>query len=191
MTTGKRIGYRRVSTIVQSTEHQLDGVAVDKIFEDKLSGKDTNRPQLQAMIEFVREGDLVLVHSLDRLGRNIDDLRGLVKDMTAKGVTVQFVKENLTFTGDSSNPFSELMLNMLASFAQFERSIIRERQKEGVQIAKAKGVYKGRKREMTDERIAELKRRVSDGEAKAVVAKDMKISRDTLYRYLDSGKEAS
>lgn len=191
MTTGKRIGYRRVSTIVQSTERQLDGVAVDKIFEDKLSGKDTNRPQLQAMIEFVREGDLVLVHSLDRLGRNIDDLRGLVKDMTAKGVTVQFVKENLTFTGDSSNPFSELMLNMLASFAQFERSIIRERQKEGVQIAKAKGVYKGRKREMTDERIAELKRRVSDGEAKAVVAKDMKISRDTLYRYLDSGKEAS
>lgn len=126
-----------------------------------------------------------------RLGRNIDDLRGLVKDMTAKGVTVQFVKENLTFTGDSSNPFSELMLNMLASFAQFERSIIRERQREGVQIAKAKGIYKGRKREMTDERIAELKRRVSDGEAKAVVAKDMKISRDTLYRYLDSGEQTA
>lgn len=185
MTKGKRIGYRRVSTVVQNTERQLDGVAVDKMFEDKLSGKDTNRPQLQAMIEFVREGDKVLVHSLDRLGRNLDDLRGLVKDMTTKGVTVQFVKENLTFTGDSSNPFSELMLNMLASFAQFERAIIRERQKEGVQIAKAKGVYKGRKREMTRERITELNRRVNDGEAKAVVAKDMKISRDTLYRYLD------
>ena len=191
MTTGKRIGYRRVSTLVQSTERQLDGLAVDKMFEDKLSGKDTNRPQLLAMIDYAREGDTVLVHSLDRLGRNIDDLRGLVKGMTAKGVTVQFVKENLTFTGDSSNPFSELMLNMLASFAQFERSIIRERQKEGVQIAKAKGVYKGRKREMTDERIAELKRRVSGGEAKAVVAKEMKISRDTLYRYLDSGEQAA
>ncbi|MBK5276288.1 MAG: recombinase family protein [Desulfuromonadales bacterium] len=191
MTTGKRIGYRRVSTVVQSTERQLDGVAVDKMFEDKLSGKDTNRPQLQAMVEFVREGDTVLVHSLDRLGRNIDDLRGLVKDMTAKGVTVQFVKENLTFTGDSNNPFSELMLNMLASFAQFERAIIRERQKEGVQIAKAKGVYKGRKREMTDERIAELKRRVNDGEPKAVVAKEMKISRDTLYRYMDREEQAA
>ena len=191
MTTGKRIGYRRVSTVVQNTERQLDGIVVDKMFEDKLSGKDTNRLQLQAMIEFVREGDTVLVHSLDRLGRNIDDLRGLVKDMTAKGVTVQFVKENLTFTGDSSNPFSELMLNMLASFAQFERAIIRERQKEGVQIAKAKGVYKGRKREMTPERITELKRRVNDGEAKATVAKDMKISRDTLYRYLTDGEQTA
>ncbi len=191
MATGKRIGYRRVSTVVQNTERQLDGVTVDKMFEDKLSGKDTNRPQLQAMIDFVREGDTVLVHSLDRLGRNLDDLRGLVKDMTAKGVTVQFVKENLTFTGDSSNPFSELMLNMLASFAQFERAIIRERQKEGVQIAKAKGAYKGRKQEMTPERITELNRRVNDGEAKAVVAKDMKISRDTLYRYLGSNKQAA
>jgi len=190
MSTGKRIGYRRVSTIVQNTERQLDGVAVDKMFEDKLSGKDTNRPQLQAMIEFVREGDTVLVHSLDRLGRNIDDLRSLVKDMTAKGVAVQFIKENLLFTGDSSNPFSELMLNMLASFAQFERAIIRERQKEGVQIAKAKGAYKGRKREMTEERIEELNRRVTGGEAKAVVAKEMKISRDTLYRYLESQGQA-
>lgn len=191
MNTGKRIGYRRVSSMVQNTERQLDGVAIDKMFEDKLSGKDTNRPQLQAMIEFVREGDVVIVHSLDRLGRNIDDLRSLVKEMICKGVAVQFVKENLLFTGDNSNPFSELMLNMLASFAQFERAIIRERQKEGVQIAKAKGVYKGRKREMTDDRIAELNRRVGNGEAKAVVAKEMRISRDTLYRYLDEEKTAA
>jgi DNA invertase Pin-like site-specific DNA recombinase len=181
--SGKIVGYKRVSTVIQNTERQLDGVAVDKIFEDKLSGKDTNRPQLQAMLEYVREGDTVLVHSLDRLGRNIDDLRAIVKDMIARGVTVRFVKEDLSFTGDNSNPFSELMLNMLASFAQFERSIIGERQKEGVQIAKAKGAYKGRKQEMSAERIAEIKARITAGEPKAAIAKSMGISRDTLYRY--------
>jgi len=182
----KVIAYKRVSSVLQNTERQLDGITVDKIFEDKLSGKDTNRPQLQAMLEFVREGDTVTVHSLDRLGRNLDDLRSLVKDMVGRGVTVKFVKENLTFSSDDNNHFSELMLNMLAAFAQFERSIIKERQKEGVQIAKAKGAYKGRKQEMTEERIAEIKRRIEAGEPKAVIAKHMGISRDTLYRHINS-----
>lgn len=182
----KVIGYRRVSTILQNTERQLDGVTVDKMFEDKLSGKDTNRPQLQAMLEYTREGDTVVVHSLDRLGRNIDDLRALVKGMVGRGVTVKFMKENLVFSSEESNPFAELMLNMLAAFAQFERSIIKERQKEGVQLAKAAGAYKGRKQEMTEERIAEIKRRSEAGEPKAQIAKDMKISRDTLYRYLSA-----
>lgn len=182
--SGKVIGYKRVSTVLQSTERQLDGIHVDKFFEDKLSGKDTNRPQLLAMLDYVREGDTVVVHSLDRLGRNLDDLRALVKGMVEKGVTVKFCKENLTFSPDHSNPFSELMLNMLASFAQFERSIIKERQREGVQIAKAKGAYKGRKQEMTEARITELRSRVDAGEAKAIIAKSMGISRDTLYRYL-------
>lgn len=182
--SGQVIGYRRVSSVLQNTERQLDGMELDKVFEDKLSGKDTNRPQLQAMMEFVRKGDTVLVHSLDRLGRNLDDLRKLVRGMVEKGVTVKFCKENLTFSADKKDHFSELMLNMLASFAEFERNMIQERQREGVQIAKAKGVYKGRKQEMTEERIAELRRRVEAGEAKAAVAKDMGISRDTLYRYL-------
>lgn len=178
------VGYRRVSSLLQNTERQLDGIEVDKVFEDKLSGKDTKRPQLQAMLEYVREGDTVAVHSLDRLGRNIDDLRDLVKGLVARGVTVKFIKENLTFSADDNNHFSELMLNMLAAFAQFERAIIKERQKEGVQIAKAKGVYKGRKQEMTEERITEIKRRIDSGEAKAAIAKNLGISRDTLYRYL-------
>jgi len=182
--SGKVIGYRRVSTVVQNTARQLDGVAVDKVFEDKLSGKDTNRPKLMAMLEYVREGDMVIVHSLDRLGRNLDDLRGLVKGMVSKGVSVKFLKENLVFSADSSNPFSELMLNMLASFSEFERELIKERQKEGVQIAKAKGLYKGRKQEMTPEKIAEIKHRVDSGDAKTTIAKDMGISRDTLYRYI-------
>lgn len=181
---GKVIGYKRVSTVIQNTERQLDGVETDKVFEDKLSGKDTNRPALQAMLEYAREHDTVVVHSLDRLGRNLDDLRAIVKGLVARGVTVKFVKEGLVFSADISNHFSELMLNMLASFAEFERAIIKERQKEGVQIAKLNGVYKGRKQEMTPERIAEIKRRVAAGEAKAVIARDMKISRETLYVYL-------
>lgn len=181
--SGKVIGYKRVSTVIQNTERQLDGFSVDKGFEDKLSGKDTNRPQLQAMLEYVREGDTVVVHSLDRLGRNLDDLRSLVNGMVDRGVTVKFIKENLVFSADDNNLFSELMLNMLGAFAQFERALAKERQKEGVQIAKAKGAYKGRKQEMTAERIAELKRRIEAGEPKAAIAKSMGISRDTLYRY--------
>jgi len=182
--SGKVLGYRRVSTVLQNTERQLDGVLVDKMFEDKLSGKDANRPALQSLIEFAREGDTVKVHSLDRLGRNLVDLRQIVDTLTGKGVTVTFCKEDLSFSADRSNPFADLMLNMLGSFSQFERSMILERQKEGVQIAKAKGIYKGRKQEMTESRIAELRQRVADGESKAGVAKAMGISRDTLYRYL-------
>ena len=182
--SNKIFGYKRVSAVLQNTERQLDGVLTDKIFEDKLSGKDTNRPQLLAMLEQLREGDTVVVHSLDRLGRNIDDLRKLVQNMITQGVTVIFQKENLTFSPDIANPFSELMLNMLAAVAQFERQIINERQREGVQIAKRNGIYKGRKQEMTKERIAEIKNRVEAGEAKSKIARDMGISRDTLYRYL-------
>ena len=178
------IGYKRVSSLTQNTERQLDGVAVDHMFEDKLSGKDTNRPALQEMLKHARHGDTVIAHSLDRLGRNMDDLREIVKALVAKGVTVKFDKEGLVFSADRNNIFSELMLNMLSSFAQFERALSKERQREGVQIAKAKGVYKGRKQEMTAERIAEIRSRVEAGEAKAVVAKSMGISRDTLYRYL-------
>jgi DNA invertase Pin-like site-specific DNA recombinase len=184
--SGQTVGYIRVSSLLQNTDRQLDGVATDRIFEDKLSGKDTNRPQLQEMLSFIREGDTVLVHSLDRLGRNLDDLRNLVNGMVSRGITVKFVKENLTFSSGENNIFSELMLNMLASFAQFERSLSKERQREGVQIAKANGVYagKGRKQEMTEERIAELRSRVAAGEPKAKIAAVMGISRDTLYRYL-------
>ncbi len=181
---GQRIGYIRVSTLIQNTERQLDGVDLDRTFTDKLSGKDMNRPALQEMLLFVRDGDTVLVHSLDRLGRNLDDLRNIVKSLVAKGVTVHFHKENLIFSADKTNPFSELMLNLLASVAEFERAMIKERQKEGVQIAKAKGLYKGRKQEITEEQIDEIKRRVADGEAKTRIAKDMNISRDSLYRYL-------
>jgi len=181
--SGQIIGYRRVSSVDQNTVRQLDGIAIDEVFEDKVSGKDTNRPALQAMLKHARKGDTVVCHSMDRLARNLDDLRKLVKELTGKGVKVQFVKESLTFTGEDT-PMSTLLLNMLGSVAEFERAIIGERQREGVQLAKQRGAYKGRKQEMTPERVEEIKRRVEAGETKAAIARDMKISRETVYQYL-------
>ncbi len=182
---GQQLGYVRVSSIMQNTDRQLDGLELDKLFTDKLSGKDTNRPALLELLAYARQGDTVHVHSLDRLGRNIDDLRRLVQSFKAKGVAVIFHKEGLRFTTDSSsNPMTELIFNVMAAFAEFERSLIRERQREGVQLAKAKGLYKGRPTEMTPERWQEIIQRIDAGEAKTKVARHFGISRDTLYRHL-------
>jgi DNA invertase Pin-like site-specific DNA recombinase len=186
--SGKHIGYVRVSTFDQNTERQLDGVHLDKTFTDKASGKDTNRPQLKAALDYIREGDTLVVHSLDRLARNVEDLRRMVRELTEKGVTVQFIKENLTFNGGDS-PMSNLMLTMLGAFAEFERSLIRERQREGIAIAKAKGTYStnrkgGRKEKLDDAAVALLRSRVASGDMKAVIARELGISRATLYAYL-------
>lgn len=181
--TGKRIGYIRVSSSDQNTARQLDGVAVDKVFEDKASGKDTNRPQLLAALEYLRDGDTLVVHSMDRLARNLDDLRTLVKDVNAKGAGVQFVKEAMTFMGEDS-PMATLMLSMLGAVAEFERAMIRERQREGIAAAKAKGVYKGRKPALSQEQIAELRQRAAAGEPKAALARVYGISRETVYQHL-------
>ncbi|MDY0301376.1 MAG: recombinase family protein [Trichlorobacter sp.] len=188
--SAQNLGYIRVSSVAQNTDRQLDGLTLDRVFTDKLSGKDTNRPELQELLKYARSGDTVHVHSLDRLGRNLDDLRLMVKQFTEQGITVRFEKENLVFSPDTSNAMNMLLFNVMAAFAEFERSLIRERQREGVQLAKAKGLYKGRKREMTDERIKELQERIAAGESKVQIAKDMRISRDTLYRYLKEGKVA-
>jgi DNA invertase Pin-like site-specific DNA recombinase len=182
---GKRVGYLRVSTLDQSTERQLEGVEVDRVFEDHASGKDAQRPQLQAAIKYVREGDTLVVHSMDRLARNLDDLRRIVRELNAEGVAVQFVKESLTFTGDDS-PMSTLLLSMMGAFAEFERALIRERQREGIAIAKAKGVYKGRRQSLTDAQIAALVATdgANGGKGRAALAREAGISRETLYQYL-------
>ena len=137
------------------------------------------------MLAYVREGDSVVVHSLDRLGRNLDDLRKVVTDLNSRGISVEFLKEHLTFTGDDSDSsLSKLMFNMLASFAEFERSLIRERQREGIALAKKKGVYRGRKPALTDDQAAMLRKRAASGEKKAALAREPGISRETLYQYL-------
>ena len=181
--TGQRIGYIRVSSIGQNTERQLEGMQLDRTFEDKVSGKDTNRPKLQEMLEFVREGDTVIVHSMDRLARNLDDLRQLVATLNRKGVSVEFIKEGLTFTGEDK-PLSKLLLSVMGAFAEFERSIIRERQLEGIALAKQKGAYKGRKKSLTDNDVATIRERIRAGEHKAQIARDFGISRKTLYEYI-------
>ena len=186
--SGQRIGYKRVSTTDQNTARQLEGVQLDEVFEDKASGKDIHRPQLAAMLRHVRKGDIIVVHSIDRFSRSLTDLRKAVEDLTGRGVEVHFLKENLQFTGDKKNPMSVLMLNMLGSFAEFERDLIRERQAEGISLAKASGVYKGRKRALTPERIAELKARLAtakvEGKTQADVAEEFGISRETLRQYV-------
>jgi DNA invertase Pin-like site-specific DNA recombinase len=181
--SGQRVGYVRVSTLDQSTVRQLDGVALDRVFEDKASGKDVARPQLEAMIGFVRDGDTVVVHSMDRLARNLEDLRRLVRRLTDKKVRVEFVKEQLTFTGEDS-AMANLLLNMMGAFAEFERELIRERQREGIMLAKQRGVYRGRARSLTATQVDELQARAADGVPKTVLAKDYGISRETVYAYL-------
>ena len=180
---GKRIGYVRVSTLDQNESRQLEGVQLDKRFVDKASGKDTKRPQLQAALDYVRDGDVIVVHSMDRLARNLDDLRRIVMELTDRGVVVEFVKEHLTFTSED-NAMSKLLLSVMGAFAEFERSLIRERQREGIALAKKAGAYKGRKPSLTSERVAQLRARVAAGEKKAALAREFGISRETLYSYV-------
>lgn len=180
---GQRIGYVRVSTLDQNAERQLEGVQLDRLFTDHASGKDTERPQLKALLAYAREGDTIVVHSMDRLARNVDDLRRMVQEQTRRGVRVQFIKENLHFTGEDS-PMANLMLTVLGAVGQFERELIRERQREGIALAKQRGVYRGRKRALSPERIAELRARAAGGEKKARLAREFGISRETLYQYL-------
>lgn len=167
--SGQRVGYVRVSTLDQSTVRQLDGIALDRVFEDKASGKDVDRPQLEALIGFVRDGDTVLVHSMDQLARNLGDLRRLVRRLTDKQVRVEFVKEQLTFTGEDS-AMANLLLNMMGAIAEFERELIRERQREGIVLAKQRGVYRGRARSLTVAQVDDLRARVAAGVPKSVLA---------------------
>jgi DNA invertase Pin-like site-specific DNA recombinase len=181
--TGQRIGYIRVSTLDQNPDRQLEQVPVDRTFTDHASGKDVARPQLDTLLRFAREGDTVVVHSMDRLARNLDDLRRIVQQLTARGIRIEFVKEQLTFTGEDS-PMATLLLSVMGAFAEFERALIRERQREGIALAKQRGAYRGRKKALSGEAVAELHRRVAAGEKKAAVARDLGISRETLYQYL-------
>jgi DNA invertase Pin-like site-specific DNA recombinase len=180
----QKIGYIRVSSLDQNSDRQLDGLDLDIVFEDKASGKDTNRPQLQAALKHARLGDVFVVHSMDRLARNVEDMLRLVRELNGKGVTVQFVKESITFDAKTDDPRSTLMFTMLSAFSQFERALIKERQREGIAIAKAHGVYKGSEKVLSPEQAAQIKELVAAGVPKAKVARDLGITRQTVYNYL-------
>ena len=137
-----RLGYIRVSTVEQNTARQLDGISLDKVFEDRCSGKDTNRPQLQRMLDVMRSGDTIIVHEISRLARNLVDLLQLIESINGAGVKLEFVKDGITY--DSNDKNQKLMLSIMGAVAAFEREMIHERQAEGIQIAKAKGIYTNR-----------------------------------------------
>jgi DNA invertase Pin-like site-specific DNA recombinase len=180
---GQTIGYQRVSTGKQNTDRQLDGLQIDKLFTDHASGKNTDRPQLAACLNYLRDGDTLVVHSMDRLARSLVDLRRIVDDLTARDVSVRFVKESLTFSRDKSDPCSMLMLSVMGAVAEFERSLILERQREGIEIAKTKGIYTGRKAVLSPDRAAELASRFAAGESPAALAREFGISRASVYNY--------
>lgn len=188
------VAYIRVSTVDQNTDRQLAdvGIEFDKVFEDKASGKDTQRPQLQAMLEYVREGDTLHVHSIDRLSRSLEDLICSVKSLNAKGVAVKFHKENLEFTAEKSSPMNDLILNIFGAVAQFERALSKERQMEGIAKAKEKGVYnKERKKKVSYEEI--YQRHVEgnkDGNKLSYrqLAKELGVGHGTVERAINACK---
>jgi DNA invertase Pin-like site-specific DNA recombinase len=189
---GQRVGYLRVSSLDQTTARQLDGLELDAVFEDKVSGATADRPQLNAALKHCRAGDTLVVHSMDRLARNLGDLKGLIDDLTKRGVSVEFIKERQTFRPDKEDPMATLMLHLLGAVAQFERDLIKERQREGIEIAKAKGVYKGRAPKLTPEQAQELRAKdaANGGKGRAGLARDYGISRETLYQYLKETQPA-
>jgi len=185
----KVLCYIRVSSDGQNIarqEEQLIPHHPDKVFVDRISGKSIERPALIQLLDYVRDGDRCIITSMDRLARNVEDLRKIVREITDAGASVQFLKEGLTFTGDDS-PMSKLLLNVMGAMAEFERELIKERQLEGIQIAKTKGVYKGRTKALKPSQVEDLKTQVAAGIPKATVARNLGISRKSLYNYLDEG----
>lgn len=179
------IAYVRTSTVEQHEDRQCEGLKkynIDKWYIDKCSGKNTNRPQLQAMLDYVREGDTVYVHDFSRLARSTKDLLELVELLNSKGVALVSNKENL----DSRTPTGKLMLTMIAGIAEFERTNLLERQREGIAIAKEKGVYKGRKPvDVSREVLMELyEQYMTRKMTKAQMAKELNVSRPTLDKLI-------
>ena len=177
-----KVGYRRVSSIEQNLDRQeLSGV--ERVFEDKASGKNTDRIALQEMLDFVRAGDEVIVHSIDRLARDLRDLQSLIETLNGKGVSIEFISEQLVFSGAKNDAFATLQLQMMGAFSQFERNIIRKRQAEGIAKAKERGVYARRTRKKTISVKAVLGLK-EEGLNNTEIAAHMGISRSSVQRAL-------
>lgn len=185
-TVGQVVGYARVSSTDQSLERQLVALGdVDRLFTDKVSGRTrADRVGLTQCLEYLREGDTLRVASMDRLARSLADLRTIVEELVAKGVTVVFLKESATYAPGGADARANLMLNILGAFAEFERAIIHERQAEGIAIAKAAGRYRGRAPKLTGEQVAKARTQIEAGVPKARIARELRVDRSTLYRAL-------
>lgn len=179
-----KVGYARVSSRDQNLERQLSqlkAAGCNKIFAEKLSGASADRPELHAALEYMRPGETLVVESMDRLARNTVDLLNLVRDATDKGVYVEFLAEHLTF-GPEEEAIPSLMLGILGSIAQFERTLIRERQAQGIVKARERGAYKGRSKSLGDEEVRTLRELASLGLSKSEIGRRLRISRATVYR---------
>ena len=178
-----KVAYKRVSSINQNIDRQLEGIDFDREFVEKISGKDKERKQLQEMILFLRQGDELYIHSLDRLGRNLKDLQEIIEELTCKGVIIHSVKENITFSNDN-NPMNKLLFHILGAFSEFERELIKERQREGIMIAQKKGIKFGRRRKLNERQIKELKEDFSKDVSVEELSKKFNLTRQTIYNYL-------
>jgi len=175
------VGYRRVSHSSQKLDRQeLEGC--DKVFEEKMSGAKRDRPELNRMLDYIRAGDEVRVHSIDRLARDLCDLQSIIQQINDKDATITFIKEKLTFKSTAqADPFAKLQLHLMGAFAEFERSIIRERQREGIARAKERGVYAGRKASIDADKVKEMH---EEGLGATAIAKALGIGRASVYRLL-------
>jgi len=184
MRHGQTVGYARVSTNEQHLDRQLEAIGeVDRLFTDKVSGGSrATRTGLTECLAYIRDGDRLLVSSMDRLARSLIDLQQIVDEIIAKGAVVHFLRENQTYSAQADDPMSRLMLQLLGAFAEFERNLIRERQAEGIRLAKEAGRYKGRARSLSAVQIADAKQMIAGGVPKAKVASLLGVSRSTLYR---------
>lgn len=187
--TGQNVAYVRVSSLDQNEARQFEtihqaGIELDESFVDHTSGKDCKRKALEECLKYLRKGDTLHVASIDRLARNLRDLQDIVEQLIGKGVKISFLKEAMTFApGEEINPMQRFMLQMLGSFAEFERNLIRERQREGIHLARLAGKKIGGGRMVKPEEAEEIKRRIKAGEPVAKIAKEMNFSRPTVYKW--------
>ena len=187
---GQNIGYIRVSTFEQHCDRQLrdliDNKELDRVFIDKCSGKNTDRPQLQECLQYIRSGDTLHIHSTDRLARSVADLTRIVKELLNRNINLHFHKENLIFSADKKNPMNEFMLHILSSVAELELSLIHERQKEGIAEARKRNAYKnvGRKKSLNEEAVQIIKSKITNGQSISSIAREYSITRATVYSYI-------
>lgn len=178
------IAYVRVSTVEQNEDRQIEALQkhnIEKWFTEKVSGKNTNRPQLKAMLDFAREGDIIFIHDFSRLARSTKDLLDIVEQLNNKGIHLVSNKESI----DTSTPQGKLMLTMIGAIYEFERTNLLERQKEGIAISKRKGIYKGRKAINIPDFDIHYKRYMNREISKSKLAAELNISRPTLDKLIE------
>lgn len=184
---GRLIGYARVSSTDQNLDRQLKALkdyGVTEIYADKSSGKNLDRPEFQRLDRSAQEGDTIVILSMDRFARSLQDLLNKVTDLTNRGISVKFIKENIAVSPNNISPISRLLLGVMGAVAEFERNMIRERQREGIELAKKRGVYKGRC-PVNPEKLLEGMRLVKTGMPKSQICRKLGIGRTTFYKYMN------